>query len=275
MLYETITREKNPEVTLKTFVMDPIPGMLGGDIRPAVVICPGGAYAFLSPRESESLAVWLNANGFHAFVLNYSVNQERDSKKPLKDRPLMDASWALSLIRARAGEWHLDPERIAIMGFSAGGHAAASLGVFWNREDIPQKLGIPKNSNKPNALVLCYPVILAGEFSHMGSLTNLCGEDPEEQMKMSLDRFVGEQTPPTFLWHTMEDGSVPVENSMFFAAALRRYNVPFELHIFEKGGHGLSTCQADVSGSESGILPETGRWMELCLTFLRRQFKML
>ncbi len=275
MLYQKIAREGHPGVDLTTFVMDPIPGMLGGDIRPAVIVLPGGGYVNLSPREAENLAVWFNANGFHAFVLNYSVNWERKEDEILGDKPLMDASWAVSLVRAHAEEWHLDPERIAVMGSSAGGHAAASLGVFWNREDIPEKLGIPKGSNKPNALLLNYSVLIAGEFSHLGSFVNLCGKNLEDQMKMSLDRFVGEQTPPAFLWHTMEDGSVPVENSMVFAAALRRHHIPFELHIFEKGGHGLSTCRADVARTESGIIPATEKWMELCLTFLRRQFKML
>lgn len=274
MLYQTISRPDTPNVSLTTFIMDPIPGMLGGDVRPAVVVLPGGGYVNLSPREAENLAVWFNANGFHAFVLNYSVNGKGETK-PLGDRPLLDASWAVSLIRAHAEEWHLDSERIAVMGSSAGGHAAATLGVFWNREDIPEKLNIPAGSNKPNALVLCYSVLIAGEFSHLGSFVNLCGDRLEDQMKMSLDRFVGEQTPPCFLWHTMEDGSVPMENSMAFASALRKHNVPFELHIFEKGGHGLSTCRADVANSAEKIIPDTGKWMELCLTFLRRQFKML
>lgn len=274
MIYQTFTREGSPKTTLQTFVMDSIPKMLGGEIRPAVVVCPGGGYKHLSPREGENLAVWLNANGFHAFVVNYTVRED-DSQPPLGDGPLLDVSWAVSLVRAHAQEWNVDPNRIAVLGCSAGAHAAASLGVFWNRPDLPQNLGIPQGSNQPNALVLCYPVLVAGEFSHLGSFQMLCGDRLEDQMKMSLEAFIGEQTPPCFLWHTMEDKSVPVENSLIFASALRRHNIPFELHIFEKGGHGLSTCQADVASSPAGILPETGKWMGLCLTFLRRQFKML
>ena len=274
MLYQTIKRPDSQDVTLTTFIMDPIPKMLGGETRPAVVVCPGGGYRHLSPREGENLAVWLNAHGFHSFVLNYTIRED-DSQPPLGDKPLMDVSWAVSYVRAHAEEWHLDPKRIAVLGCSAGAHAAASLGVFWNRPNIAKTLHIPEGSNKPDALVLCYPVLIAGEFSHLGSFQMLCGDKLEDQMKMSLENFVGEQTPPCFLWHTMEDKSVPVENSLVFASALRRHNVPFELHIFEKGGHGFSTCQADVASSPAGILPETGKWMDLCLTFLHRQFKML
>jgi len=274
MIYETITRKGHTQTTLKTFVMDPILGTLGGDIRPAVVICPGGGYRFISAKENENIAVWLNANGFHAFVLNYSI-QKGDGLPPLRDEPLLDISWAVSLIRSHAQEWHLDSDHITVLGFSAGAHLAASLGVFWNRPDLIQTLEIPQGSNRPNALALCYPVLVAGEYSHRGSFDLLCGENPEDQMKMSLEKYVGEQTPPCFMWHTLEDNVVPVENSLIFAAELRRHSIPFELHIFEKGGHGLSTCQADVAASENGIIPENRKWMDLCLTFLKRQFRML
>ena len=279
MLYEKLYRDEKKEVCLTTFVMDAIPGMVGGEVRPAVVVCPGGGYSHLSPREGENMAVWFNANGFHAFVLEYSISTNasyQEAKKALGKAPLMDLSWAMATIRAHAKEWNLDPDRIAVMGSSAGGHLAASLGVFWNDPEIVKELDIPEGSNKPNALLLNYAVLISGEQSHQGSFNQLLGGglSQEEYASMSLERYVGEHTPPCFLWHTLEDQSVPVENSILFALALRQHQIPFELHVFEKGGHGLSTCQADVASSPANILPETGKWMELCLTFLRRQFQM-
>lgn len=281
MLYEKLYRDEEKKICLTTFVMDAIPGMLGGVIRPAVVVCPGGGYSHLSPREGENLATWFNANGFHAFVLEYSITTEADgyqeAKKVLGKEPLLDLSWAMATIRAHAAEWNVDPDRIAVMGSSAGGHLAASLGVFWNDPEIAATLAIPEGSNKPNALLLNYAVLLSGEYSHQGSFNQLFGENKsqEEYASMSLERYVGEQTPPCFLWHTLEDKTVPVENPIIFSLALRKHNIPFELHVFEKGMHGLSTCQAEVAGSLDGIIPETGKWMELCMTFLRRQFQML
>ena len=279
MLYTKLYRDGNPDICLTTFVMDSIPGMIGGEVRPAVVVCPGGGYVHLSPREAENLAVLFNAHGFHAFVLEYSITKNPSYEtvgKVLGKEPLMDASWALATIREHAEEWHLDPDRIAIMGSSAGGHLAAYLGTCWNDPEIVETLGIKEGANKPNACLLNYPVLISGEFAHQGSLNQLIGpgRPQEDYLSVSLDRYVGEHTPPCFLWHTMEDQAVPVQNSIIFSLALRKYGVPFELHVFEKGAHGLSTCQADVAGSPAGINPETGKWMELCITFLRRQFNM-
>ena len=278
MLYTKLYRNGNPAVCLTTFVMDPIPGMIGGEERPAVIVCPGGGYRALSAREGENLAVWFNANGFHAFVLEYSIStdEEFQAGRLLGKEPLMDLSWAVSTIREHAQEWHVEPDKIAMMGSSAGGHLAAMLGVYWNDPEIAQTLGIKEGSNRPNALILNYAPVVVRENMVSNSYRRLYGADKtfEEYAALSMDRFVGEHTPPCFMWHTMEDKTVPVEHPLLFSLALRKHNIPFEVHVFEKGAHGISTCQADVASSPAGINPETGKWKELRLNFLRRQFQM-
>jgi len=279
MLYTKLTRDNHPEVCLTTYVMDAIPGMIGGEVRPAVVVCPGGGYRFLSPREAENMAIWFTAQGFHAFVLEYSIAPDsgyQEAKKILGKEPLMDLSWAVSTIREHAQEWNVDPDKIAIMGSSAGGHLAVTLGVFWNDPEIVETLGIREGSNRPNALILNYTPVVSNERLHPGSYRKIYGDDKteEEYAALSLERYVGDHTPPCFMWHTVEDEKVPVEHPLLFALALRRHNIPFEVHVFEKGKHGLSTCQADVAGSPEGINPDVGKWKELCLNFLRRHFDM-
>ena len=279
MLHTRLPRDNHPKICLTTYVMDALPGMIGGEVRPAVVVCPGGGYRFLSPREAENMAIWFTARGFHAFVLEYSIVPDTDyheAKRILGKEPLLDISWALSTIRAHAEEWHVDPDKIAVMGSSAGGHLAAMLGVLWNDPEIVETLGIEKGSNRPNAIVLNYTPVISNEQLLSGSTRKIHGEDKtrEEYMALSLERFVGEHTPPCFMWHTLEDRTVPVEHPLLFSLALRKHNIPFELHVFEKGAHGLSTCQADVASSPAGINPETGKWKDLCLTFLRRHFDM-
>lgn len=273
MLYEKIIRDQaNPEVCLETYLMDPIPGTLEGDIRPAVLIFPGGGYQHLSPREGEPLASWCNANGLHAFVLHYTI-QDPEHPVPLEDKPLLDASWAMSVIRGNAEAWHVDPGRVAVMGFSAGGHLAAHLGVMWQEPWIASALGIPQGINRPDAMILSYAVLTAPHM-HRGSFVSLYGENVERIKEMSLERHVSENTPPAFIWHTMEDQGVPVENALIFAQAMQAKKRPYELHIFEKGSHGISTCMADVSMNDAGVNPATGKWMGLCMAWLKRNFHM-
>lgn len=250
-----------PKPTLTTYVLDD--SMENGALRPAVLVCPGGGYAFCSPREAEPIAIQYNAAGFHAFVLNYSVFPNR---YPMA---LEEASKAVSIIRENAAEWRVDPDKIAVIGFSAGGHLAGALGVFWNTEPI--ECG---GKNKPNAVILAYPVITSGVFAHRGSFENLCGENSELIEKMSLEKQVSEDTPPMFLWHTFEDQSVPVENSLMMAAALRKKNIPFELHIYPKGQHGLSTVRKDVGILEKDVSKGSGDWVKQSVNWLEDLFEL-
>jgi len=231
--------------------------------RGAVLVCPGGGYVNRAPHEAEPIARRFNACGFHAFVVHYRVSPHRHPA------PLLDASRALRLIRAHADEWRVDPARIAVCGFSAGGHLAASLGVHYgmdvlNTGDTAGVSGVALDafSARPDALILGYPVITSGEFGHRGCFETLLGPDaaPEMLRLMSLELQVTPETPPTFLWHTAEDGGVPVENSLLFAMALHKHNVPFELHVYPYGHHGVGLSPED---------PHVATWAELCCEWLR------
>lgn len=248
--------------TLDTYILK------GNKIRGAVLICPGGAYSFTSPREAEPIAIKFNAAGFHAFVLNYSV---APNKHP---QSLLDACRAISLIRENALEWNIEKDKIAVCGFSAGGHLAANIGVNWDKDYLKDIPGITPLAINPNALILCYPVITSGKYAHEGSISNLLGDDFNKSLEsqMSLELNVSKNTPPTFLWHTFEDNSVPVENSLLFAQALRSENIPFELHIFPEGAHGLSLATEETTENGDKLYPNVAKWIELCVTWLTNQF---
>ena len=194
--------------------------------RPLALIFPGGAYAWRSDREAEPVALRLLSLGIQAAVC--------------------------------------DPHRIAVMGFSAGGHAAAHIGLKWHQ--MPQG-----KTCRPDAMILSYPVITSGEYSHRESIENLLGDEYENlKDEVSLEKFVREDTPPVFLWHTREDGCVPVENSLLLAEALCRKGIAFELHIWQQGEHGLSLSSDQVypAGTES-IRPECREWIEMAARWLR------
>ena len=238
--------------------------------RPGVLICPGGGYSFTSAREAEPVALQFVAAGISAFVLDYSVAPARYPAQ------LLEASAAMALMRRRAGEWNLNPDMLAVCGFSAGGHLAASLGTLWNEPFLPEALGTAPGENRPNAMVLCYPVITAGEMAHRGSFDCLLGENASlEQLRaLSLETRVTPQTPPAFLWHTYNDPAVPVENTLLMAQALRRAGVEFDLHIYRDGVHGLSLCSGDTAraGDPQLINPHAQTWMGLCAQWMRDLF---
>lgn len=233
--------------------------------RPAVIVCPGGGYEFCSVREAEPVALRFAAYGIPAFVLRYScVNK-------MFPTALLEAARAMEYVRKNAPELGVDPDKIMICGFSAGAHLAASLAVHWKKPFITDALGGESSLYKPNGAVLCYPVITSGEKRHDGSIVNIVGSDyPADKMELvSLEKQVTEDVPPVFLWHTADDGSVPVENTLLFAAALAEKKIPFACHIFESGVHGLSLCDDCTAGYEGHINPDCARWFPMAVDWIK------
>jgi len=223
--------------------------------RGAVLVCPGGGYGGRADHEARPVAEAFRSRGCHGFVLHYRVSPHRHPE------PLMDAARAVQIIRHRAKEWKVNKDKIAVLGFSAGGHLAASLGVHYERAPVGKKDAINKESCRPDALVLCYPVITSGKYRHEGSLKNLLGEQDSEAMRevLSLEKHVTDKTPPTFLWHTSDDQGVPVQNSLLFAESLFSSSVPSELHIYPTGRHGLGLAPED---------PHIASWVDLAAQWL-------
>lgn len=203
----------------------------------AMLICPGGGYGHLAAHEGEDYALFLQAHGIAAFVLQYRLGSN-DYRHPAM---LQDAARALRTIRANAAEWNIDPHKIGIMGSSAGGHLASTLLTHYDDGNASASDVIEQQSSRPDLGVLCYAVISLDKYGHVGSRANLLGSNPDPALVqyLSNELHVNAQTPPCFVWHTFEDTGVRVENSMAFAAALQRHQVPFDFHIYQKGRHGI------------------------------------
>lgn len=227
-----------------------------------VVVCPGGGYANLAmEHEGRDIATWFNGMGVTAIVLEYRMSKGGYTH-PI---PLQDAQRAIRTVRSRAEELHLDPSRIGIMGFSAGGHLASTAGTHFDQGNAEAEDPIERAGCRPDFLILCYPVIAFGEpYTHEGSQRNLIGANPPQELVTSLsnEKQVTEDTPPTFLFHTDEDTGVPPENSVAFYLALRKEEVPAELHIYRKGRHGLGLAQD---------IPGTADWPNACKQWLEGQ----
>lgn len=238
--------------------------------RSAVLVIPGGGYGRVSEREAEPVALQFAAAGCHAFVLRYSVAPNRHPQ------PLRDAARAVCLIRERAAIWRVAPGRVAVCGFSAGGHLAACLGVHWDKREWLAAPGVDVGLNRPDAMILSYPVITSGPFAHRGSFLNLLGEQAEPALldAMSLEKHVRPRAaPPAFLWHTFSDQAVPVENSLLFAQSLRANGAPFEMHIFPVGAHGLSLATAETANEIAIADAHVARWLPLCIEWLDGVFR--
>ena len=253
--------------TLTTYILDEL---REGQKRGAVVVLPGGGYSHLAKHEGEPVALKFCEKGMNAFVLEYST---APCKHP---QPLRDVARALCIIRDHADEWNIDKEKIAILGFSAGGHLAATSGTMWHKDYLQDVPDMEYGKNKPDAMILCYPVIMSpanGKKAHAGSFYNLLpnGENSaaDEFEEVSAELNVSDKTCPAFIWHTFEDGCVPVENSIEMARKMRENDIPCELHIYQWGGHGLSI-------PSKGIVEKChedyhmATWIDLCLQWLDR-----
>ena len=234
--------------------------------RPAMLIIPGGGYAHVSGREGEPIAVEYMQAGFQSFVLDYSI-------RPLcYPTQLIETCMAMLYIKENAKEFNVDVEHVFSIGFSAGGHLCGMLATMYNNEDVDKVFGEKAELCRPNAVILSYPVISNGEIGHRGSLLNVSGNDEKLAQELSLEFKVTKDTPPAFIWSTNNDTCVPCENSLFMALAYRKAGVPMELHIFEPGSHGLSTCDDEVYTPE----PTVKQWLKLSKVWLEnRGFKLI
>ncbi len=287
------------DVTLTTYVLDDSPEMLKGKKRPAVIVCPGGAYLGCSDREGEPVAMRFAAMGYHAFVLRYSVysenkggfmmaaNNEPEAKPWLNHpAPMRDIACAMLEIRKYADEWLVDMDNVAICGFSAGVHNCAMYSVYWDKPVMSEPFGVDNALLKPAAAILAYPVIdyvfmkgLIEKMEGFGKeLFHMCNfafagaamPDDDKLTEISPNYHVSEKTPPMFIWATAGDNLVPVQNSTIMATALGNAGIPFELHVFEKGDHGLSLSDQSTSSTVGQIDDDAAKWIPLCQEWLKK-----
>jgi acetyl esterase/lipase len=227
----------------------------------AMIICPGGGYGMLAPHEGATYAIWLKEQGIAAFVLKYRLGSAGYRHPAM----LLDAARAVRLVRANAAEWKLDPKRIGIIGSSAGGHLASTLLTHFDAGKSDAADLIERQSSRPDLGVLVYPVITMGAKTHHGSRENLLGRNPPPELVelLSNELHVTRETPPCFLFHNFPDDVVSVENTLDFAAALSRAGVPFDLHIYAKGGHGIGLGAADYEPAQfHPWVGECERWLK-------------
>ncbi len=289
--------EDRQDVTLTAYILADSPELLNGKKRPAVLVCPGGAYLFCSDREAEPVALCFAAMGYHAFVLRYStyslsvpgfvptedIPVDSNSVHPA---PMRDIGKAFLAIRAYADEWLVDTEKVAICGFSAGAHNCAMYSVYWNEPIITEFFGEPAAALRPAAAILGYGISnyhlmfgeiedpFAQELSDAASIAFLGTKSPTKELldAVSPALHVTQNTPPTFLWATAVDELVPVENTIHMADALARADVPFEVHIFEQGSHGLSLADQSSAGSVSELNTDAAKWIGLAEAWLKKRF---
>ena len=284
MKYEVIDMKiaHSVQATLTIYAHEDYPEVYGERNRPMIVICPGGGYEHVSPREGEAIALQFMTTGAHAAVLRYDVSGQ-GAEFP---QHLLELAASVAYVRKHAAEYCIDPDKILVAGFSAGGHLAASLGCFWKEkwlEELMQaETGATMKDYQPNGEILAYPVITSGEFAHRGSFVKIMGSEAEQgysplglsatelEEKLSLEKQVTSDFPPTFMWHTFEDGAVPLENSLFFAEALRKAGVNFEYHVFPHGGHGYALATKETAMKEGKeINAQCAQWIDLFKSWMK------
>ncbi|MBQ9833346.1 MAG: alpha/beta hydrolase [Clostridia bacterium] len=254
------------EMLLTGYIHDPHYSMPDYDKRPAVLILGGGGYEFVAFREKEPVAAAFYMKGYQAFTLMYSTVE-----KAAGMMPMYELATAIKLMREKCEEWCILPDKIAVCGFSAGGHLAGCSGIMPDNAIFTEKFGFNDTEEiRSNAMILCYPVITSGKFAHKGSINTLMAGETNDALKeaFSLEKNVSEKTPPTFMWHAADDACVPVENSLLMASALSAKKVPFELHVFHEGGHGASMCTNEVGRKDE----HCAHWFELCCEWLNSTF---
>lgn len=269
---ELIYLTDDHRVSLTAYLYESFSG--NTEARAAVVVLPGGGYRSISESEADPIALSYLSRGYHAFVLRYSIGEFAAFPAPL-----IEVSRALSTIRRNGASWGVDVNRIAVCGLSAGGHLAASLGTMWQDKEIAAAAGIDSGENRPNALILGYPVITCslGQHSPLNKMwTQAAGKPPlpDMQSRLSCELLVDGHTPPCFIFHTFADQVVPVQHALLFSTALADHQVPFELHVYQDGPHGLSLANAVTAGGKVQYMNETvAQWMEQSCRWLQSVFK--
>lgn len=231
----------------------------------AIVICPGGGYGGLAPHEGQGYADYLSQQGITCFVLKYRLGSKGYRHPAMLD----DAARAVRLVRSEAAKWKIDPHRVAIMGSSAGGHLASTLLTHFDAGKADASDPVERQSSRPDLGILCYAVISMGEHTHAGSKKNLLGDNPDPNLVelLSNETQVTKETPPCFIWHTWEDKGVKIENSLQFVEALQRANVPFDFHVYQKGGHGIGLSQGKNGVAADDVHP----WAKDLVFWLKAQ----
>lgn len=273
MIHETISLTvpgADGPAELITYAPGNFPELGPDRLRPALIICPGGGYEFLSDREAEPVALRFAGLGYAAFVLRYHVAPQ--ARWPVPQRQLLSA---VAYVRDNWERYHIDPHAVIVMGFSAGGHLAGCAGLLWNKQELYRPLRRRPSVFRPDGAVLCYPVVTSGPAAHQGSMENLLGERCEELRELvSLEKQVTKQAPPFFLWHTADDTTVPVENAILLDKALRARGVRSELHVYPNGSHGQSLADHTVyaPGEDWRASAPCAVWVNHCDAWLRRYF---
>ncbi len=258
------SRPKGAAATLKILCPEEMKELGVHRMRPAILIIPGGGYEHVSQREGEPIALRFLSQGYVACVLKYSV------KPHVFPTALREAAMAMRYIRENAGDLGVNPKMVGAMGFSAGGHLCGCLGTMYDAQEVAH-IG-PAELLRPDALGLCYPVLISWGRTHEGSFRCLCGsEDRAVWEALSLEKRVRPDMPPVFLWHTREDDCVPCRNSIIFADALQEAQIPFVLHIYHRGWHGLSTADENVYqvGQVPAISRDVPGWIDAQIEFFR------
>lgn len=272
MIYEKVDlyryfgkgRGERAEGYLTAYVPDPLVPEIKAKLRPGMLVIPGGGYWFRSGREKEPVALAYLREGYCTFTLDYSV-------QTLFPVPLLEAVMAMIYLRENAAKYGLDPAHLAAIGFSAGGHLAGMLSMLCEEPEIVSVLGERAKNARPDAVVLSYPVVTMGERTHGGTRDVITGGREELLQRLSLENRVSKKAAPAFLWHTQEDDLVPVENSLLLAAAYRKAGVPFAMHIFEHGPHGLSLISPETNDQteyDTQLAP-VGKWFSLSVDWLK------